>query len=327
MPDEMRRSSRRARRNSPSALPVLAVIALVAVLGVAGATWWFSVGGHRAASTQAPSAPGSAQAQTPVALTAPKNPASAGGSPTPPASTDATSTPTTDSAAEQAAQASVSASEQAAVRFPGAPAVSPTLKSINHLHPRHKYIALTLDDGYNFQPTLLDLLKQYDVHCTTFLVGSWAAANKADVQAMKDAGFEIANHSWSHPFLTRLSSTQVAAELTKTQRVLTSITGNQAPYLRPPFGDTNPSVKATAASLGYRIVMWDRTFGDSGRGATPAKLYSNVVYSGGGVQPGDVILCHWGSKPSYEALKKILPDLRAQGFEFVTISELIADSK
>jgi peptidoglycan/xylan/chitin deacetylase (PgdA/CDA1 family) len=232
-----------------------------------------------------------------------------------------------DPNAEKTASTSDAAVAKAAVRFPGAPSISPTTRSVSQLHPRHKYIALTLDDGYNFQPQMLDLLKQYDARCTTFLVGSWAATHKSDLKLMKAAGFEIANHSWSHPSLTKLSSNAVASELTRTQRVISSVTGNQAPYLRPPFGATNSSVKATAASLGYRIVMWDRTLGDSGRGATPTKLYANVVTSNGGVKPGDVILCHWGSKPSYEALKRILPDLKAQGYEFVTISELIADSK
>jgi peptidoglycan/xylan/chitin deacetylase (PgdA/CDA1 family) len=193
------------------------------------------------------------------------------------------------------------------------------------MNPRHKYIALTLDDGYNFQPKFLELLEKYDVHCTTFLIGSWAASNKSAVKAMNKAGFEIANHSWTHPFLTHLSTGQIQSELRRTQRTITSITGNQAPYLRPPYGDTNPHVKAAAAALGYRIVLWDRTFGDSGGHATPARV-TRTVMRNGGIQRGDVILCHWGSKGSYGALKKLIPKLQAQGFEFVTISELVADS-
>jgi peptidoglycan/xylan/chitin deacetylase (PgdA/CDA1 family) len=326
MPETTRRSSRRSRRKTTPVLPLLGLAAAIVVVAAVAFAWWAGIARHGATSAQTPQTAG--RAATPhVVPAASKSRETTAASSSAADAAAAPDDPAQDPAVAEAAQASLSAAEKAAVEFPGAPSVSPRLTSINHLHPRHKYIALTLDDGYNFQPALLDLLKQYDVHCTTFLIGSWAASHKADVQAMKDAGFEIGNHSWTHPFLTKLSSAQVASELTKTQRVLTSITGNQAPYLRPPFGATNPSVKATAARLGYRIVMWDRTFGDSGRGATPAKLYSNVVYSGGGVQPGDVILCHWGSKPSYEALKKILPDLRAKGFQFVTISELIADSK
>ena len=332
MPQYTRLETRRRRRRGPSAATIAVALALVVVIGaaVAGTVWWFLGGpGSHQPAAQSPSATSAASS----AATAPPRTVATATAPTKTPEASSTSDAPTDDATtvspetKAAAEASLSAAKKAAVRFPGAPAISSTTPSVNHLTPRHKYIALTLDDGYNYQPALLDLLKQYDVHCTTFLIGSWAASHKPALKDMKDAGFEIANHSWSHPFLTRLSSAGVASELTRTQRVISSVTGIQAPYLRPPFGDTNPSVKATAARLGYRLVMWDRTFGDSGRGATPKKLYANVVTSHGGVQPGDVILCHWGSKPSYEALKKILPDLQAQGFQFVTISELIADSK
>lgn len=326
---ETRQGRRRNNRRGSMAL-LVGAIAVIALL-LAGALWWMATSfGKQHATAGAPATqpvaaqtnPSGASATTqsakPAASTNPATDAPTGA---------ADSSGTADASTVVAAEASLRAAQKAAVPFPGAPAISPTTPSVNHLNPRHKYIAITLDDGYNYQPALLELFKQYDVHCTTFLIGSWAATHKSALKDMKAAGFEIANHSWTHPFLTKLSSAGVANELKKTQRVLSSVTGNQAPYLRPPFGATNPSVKATAASLGYRIVMWDRTFGDSGRGATPTKLYSNVMYSGGGVKPGDIILCHWGSKPSYEALKRILPDLKAQGYEFVTLSELIADSK
>jgi peptidoglycan-N-acetylglucosamine deacetylase len=322
MPEYSRLESRRRRRKGPNGATIAVVALVVLVVVVAGVWWMSSRTAHPSASAQGTAPQPSV---TSASSSSPSKTTSKPASATTSASTAATVTAGPQDVA--ATEASARAVEKAAVPFPGAPSISPTTKSVNHLNPKHKYIAITLDDGYNYQPALLELFKQYDAHCTTFLIGSWAASHKADLKDMKAAGFEIANHSWSHPFLTKLSSAQVKSELTKTQKVLSSVTGNQAPYLRPPFGATNSSVKATAAGLGYRIVMWDRTFGDSGRGATPKKLYSNVMYSGGGVKPGDIILCHWGSKPSYEALKKILPDLKAQGYEFVTISELIADSK
>jgi peptidoglycan/xylan/chitin deacetylase (PgdA/CDA1 family) len=322
MPQHARREPRRAQRRHPSYGGV-AILALAVVLLAVGAVFWWYV--HRPAGPDRAQA-GSAQDTSRPAIR-PAAVSKAAASQPSAISTSPSATQTEPPATLAAARASVSAAEKAAVPFPGAPAVSPTMRSVNHLNPRHKYIAITLDDGYNFQPKMLQLFQQYDVHCTTFLIGSWAATHKKELKLMKDAGFEIANHSWSHPFLTRLSSAAVASELTKTQRVITSVTGSQAPYLRPPFGATNPSVKTTAAGLGYRIVMWDRTFGDSGRGATPQKLYSNVMYANGGVKPGDIILCHWGSRPSFEALKRVLPDLRAQGYQCVTISELIADSQ
>lgn len=324
MPSSSRTTYRRgSRRRSP--LPaVLGACALVVAIGAAIALTWPAW--HHPQAPSPATAPVRPTSTRPTAAAAAPN-ASATDSSSPNGSAQATVVPAPDAAAKGAASASEKAMAAAAVPFPGAPAISPMTRSINHLNPRHKYIALTLDDGYNFQPEMLKLLEQYDAHCTTFLIGSWAASHKADVKLMRDAGFEIANHSYTHPALTKLSSAQIASQLTKTQRVITSVTGNQAPYLRPPFGATDAHVKASAASLGYRIVMWDRTFGDSGRGPTVDKLYYNVMKSGGGIQPGDIVLCHWGSKMSYQTLKRVLPDLKAQGYEFVTISELIADSK
>ena len=174
---------------------------------------------------------------------------------------------------------------------------------------------------------MLALLQKYDARCTTFVLGSWAASNKATLKKLDAAGFEIANHTWDHKSLPKLNASQQRDELLRTQKVISAVTGNQAPYMRPPGGATNSRVKSVSADLGYKQVMWNRSFGDSGRGATTEKLYENVVTSNGGIKPGDIILCHWGSKATYEAMKVILPELKSQGYEFVTVSELIADSE
>jgi len=215
--------------------------------------------------------------------------------------------------------------KDAAVDFPDAPSVKPT--SISQLKPKHKYIAITIDDGGGYQPEMLELLLKYDARCTTFVLGNWASQNESTLKKLHESGFEIANHTWDHKTLTKLSDSQVESELLRTQKVISKVTGNQAPYMRPPGGATNTRVKGLVADLGYKQIMWSRSFGDSGRGATTKKLYENVVTSNGGIEPGDIILCHWGSEATYKAMKKILPDLKAQGYEFVTVSELIADSK
>ncbi len=97
--------------------------------------------------------------------------------------------------------------------------------------------------------------------------------------------------------------------------------------MRPPMGATNSRVKSISGELGYNVVMWNRTFADTSPKASPERSYRSVMKRGGGVQPGDIIVGHMGSEDTYEALKRILPELKAQGYEFVTVSELIADSK
>jgi peptidoglycan/xylan/chitin deacetylase (PgdA/CDA1 family) len=291
----------------------------VVVVGV----WMRVVHQRSQATSSAPktTATASAAATTASSATASKLAKKEATGATPPATPEVPS-----QAAVGAVAAGSRAVRRAAVPFPGAPALPASTKSINHLHPKHKYVAITLDDGYGFQPKMLDLLESYDAHCTTFLIGSWAANNKSILRRLNQDGFEIANHTWDHKALTKLSSAQIESELAKTQTVISSVTHNQAPYLRPPGGASNNHVRQVAADKGYRVIMWDRTFGDSGRGPTPAKLYDNAMVMGGGIKPGDIILCHWGSKISYQAMKRVLADLKAQGYQCVTISELIADS-
>jgi peptidoglycan/xylan/chitin deacetylase (PgdA/CDA1 family) len=93
--------------------------------------------------------------------------------------------------------------------------------------------------------------------------------------------------------------------------------------MRPPGGATNASVRRTAASLGYTVVLWNKSFADTSRSATPERLYHNVM---DGLKPGDIILCHWKGRDTYEAMVLILPELRRRSYRVVTLSELIAVS-
>jgi peptidoglycan/xylan/chitin deacetylase (PgdA/CDA1 family) len=214
------------------------------------------------------------------------------------------------------------AAAAAALRYPNPPAVAPN--TIGHLHPKHDYIAITLDDGTPFDTRILDLFEQRGWSATTFLIGKMVAANPKIIARLNKDGFEIANHTWDHATLTKLSDAQVRAELSKTQAAISKTTGNQAPYLRPPGGATNARVKAVAASMGYNIVLWNKSFADTSGSATPEQCAANALKN---LQPGDIILCHWGRPATYGAMQILLPELARRGYRVVTVSELIADSK
>ncbi len=240
----------------------------------------------------------------------------------------ATGTPgTADASASAEATATTGASgtpeavAKAAVRFPDAPAVEPQV--IRKLHPRHKYVAITIDDGLSYDPRLLKLLEDNHIRVTTFLLGQAVKKNPAFVKRLNADGFEIANHTWDHANLKKLSESGINSELEKTQTAISAVTGNQAPYMRPPGGNYDTQVKTTSGALGYKLVMWSRSFADTSRSATPEQLYKNVM---DGLKPGEIILCHWKGKDTYEAMVKILPELKRRGFGVVTISQLIADS-
>ena len=208
------------------------------------------------------------------------------------------------------------------MRYPNAPAIPP--HSVGGLHPKHKYIAITLDDGVPFDTRILELFEQRGWTATTFLLGKMVTANPTMVQRLNKDGFEIANHTWDHATLTKLSDAQVRAELSKTQAAISKITGNQAPYMRPPGGATNAAVKSIAGSMGYNIVLWNKSFADTSASATPEQCAANALKD---LKPGDIILCHWGRPATYGAMQILLPELERQGYRVVTVSELIADSK
>ncbi len=215
---------------------------------------------------------------------------------------------------------SVSAVEAAAQPFPGARPIAP--RTIGRCRPKRKLVAITLDDGLPFDTRILELFERRHLTATTFLLGEVAARKPDLVRRLRDDGFEIANHTWDHKSLAKLSEAGIRDELERCQRAISGVTGNEAPYMRPPGGATNERVRRVAASLGYNVVLWNKSFADTSKAATPERLYHNVM---DGLKPGDIILCHWGGRSTYEAMELILPEMERRGYTPVTLSEMLAD--
>lgn len=244
---------------------------------------------------------------------------------TPTGTADATASVSADASASAEASASsvaTNAIAAAAVPFPDAPSVEP--RTISHLSPSEKMIAITLDDGGNYDERLLTLFEDNDLHLTTFLLGSFVKNNPKFTERLVKDGFEIANHTWDHGDLARMDSSEIKTELTRAQKAISAHTGNQAPYMRPPGGATDSTVKQTSAKLGYTVILWNKSFADTSKVATGDRLYHNVV---DGAKSGDIVLCHWGGKATYDGMKLIIPELKRRGFKIVSISEMLAASK
>ena len=128
-----------------------------------------------------------------------------------------------------------------------APAIasSPTQPQIsfNSVHVDGPYIALTFDDGPSatLTPKLLDLLAAHQMKATFFVVGQNAADNPAILKRALREGHEIANHSWSHPNLGKMSDDGVRRELQKTDDAIFAAIGKRPTFLRPPSTATGPS--------------------------------------------------------------------------------------
>ncbi|WP_158582967.1 polysaccharide deacetylase family protein [Lysinibacillus yapensis] len=180
-----------------------------------------------------------------------------------------------------------------------------------------KKVALTFDDGPHHKITrqVLDLLAQYDAKATFFIVGNQVAGNESIVKAILAEGHEIGNHSWSHPNLTKLSPSNVSAQVDKTNNTIFKITGHYPTVFRPPYGEKNKTVED---SVSTPLVMWtidtlDWKYRDS------SKLLPKIQKT---LKNNDVILMHDIHQSTADGLEKVLIYLQKEGYECVTVSEL-----
>lgn len=190
-----------------------------------------------------------------------------------------------------------------------------------------KQMSLTFDDGGSAKNvrSVLDTLEKYNVRATFFFVGSFIEKNPELMKDLISRGHDVANHTYSHPELNKLSYTRIKNELTKSQMIFKNITGqDMKPYLRPPYGIKNATVLKAAADTGHsHIVMWNVDTEDW-KGKSPAQLTNHVISNSGN---GNIVLMHTvSSSNSYKALPDIIEGLQSKGYKLVTITELLGNA-
>lgn len=186
--------------------------------------------------------------------------------------------------------------------------------------------ALTFDDGPSRNtPLLLDMLAEYKIPATFFLLGEHAAIYPETVRRMVAEGHEIGNHSYSHPHLRKLSEEMQRKEFLETDEVLRSL-GATPLYLRPPYGAFDDNTRKIADELGVSLCLWSMDSVDWKRLPDDyAKLTSTrgTVYEPGSLR--GVFLFHDTHKGTVEDLPRIIDNLRAGGCQrFVTVSDYVA---
>ncbi|MBP2708044.1 polysaccharide deacetylase family protein [Microbispora sp. RL4-1S] len=171
------------------------------------------------------------------------------------------------------------------------------------------YVGLTYDDGPNPSntTTLLNTLRANGVRATFFNIGQNAQNNPSLVRAERDAGMWIGNHSWTHPHLTQLGSAQIQSELQQTQQAIQQITGTAPKLFRPPYGETNSTLKSIEQQLGLREIIWDVDSQDW-NGASTAQ----IVQAAGRLQNGQTILMHDGYATTVAAIPQIVANLNSR---------------
>ncbi|WP_449062512.1 polysaccharide deacetylase family protein [Planomonospora algeriensis] len=171
------------------------------------------------------------------------------------------------------------------------------------------YVGLTFDDGPNPGTTanLLNTLKANGLRATMFNTGQNVQNNPSLTRAQQDAGMWVANHSWSHPHLTQMSSSQIQSELQRTQQAIQQATGTAPRLFRPPYGETNSTLRAVEQQLGLTEVLWDVDSQDWNNAST-----FQIVQAAGRLQNGQVILMHDNYASTIAAIPQIASNLRSR---------------
>lgn len=188
-----------------------------------------------------------------------------------------------------------------------------------------KLIALTFDISWGKKRPgpILDILKEKGVDKATFFLSSpWSQSETDIVKRIMDMGYEIGSHGHKHVNYSELSDQEIRNQIQKSDQILTELIGRKPNLIRLPNGDFDKRVLNIADDLGYTVVQWDT---DSRDWMNPGvdQIVNRVLKK---AHPGDIVLLHASDsvKQTHLALPIIIDKLRERGYEFVTVSELIA---
>lgn len=188
-----------------------------------------------------------------------------------------------------------------------------------------KVLYLTFDAGYEagHTETILDVLKKHNVPAAFFLVGHYIEQNPQLVQRMASEGHIVANHTYHHPDMPKLTDGDAfKAELESLEKLCLEKTGVQmAKYYRPPQGKYSQKNLEYAKSFGYKTVFWSLAYADWHRDKQPSHehAFSKLLPR---THNGAVILLHSTSKTNVEIMDELLQKWLDAGYTFGTLDEL-----
>ena len=182
-------------------------------------------------------------------------------------------------------------------------------------------ISISFDCAYGADYTLnlLEILDEYDVKCTFYMVEFWVKKYRDMVKKISEAGHEIGTHSKTHPKMSTLSESEIKEELSSSIKAIEDITGKKVETFRAPYGDYSDVLLEVAKSLGLYTIQWDVDSIDW-KDITAEQITKRVVSK---TKSGSIILCHNNGKYTAKALPYVLSNLKEKGFKFVRINELI----
>lgn len=184
-----------------------------------------------------------------------------------------------------------------------------------------KLVAISFDAAWGNEDTqqLIDILGQYGVKATFFVVGDWVDKYPESVLALHEAGHEVMNHSNTHAHYPELSAEEVIADLNACNDKIEAVTGVRPTLVRLPYGDYDDRSINAVRSIGMEPIQWDVDSLDW-KEISAAEITQRVT---GRVQPGSIVLFHNAALHTPEALPGILEALLQEGYTFVPISEIL----
>ncbi|SEG64303.1 Peptidoglycan/xylan/chitin deacetylase, PgdA/CDA1 family [Nonomuraea solani] len=197
-------------------------------------------------------------------------------------------------------------------------------KLTNRVETTEKLVALTFDDGPDeHTQEIIDALAAERAPATFFVVGAQMEANPGMAEALVKAGHQLANHTYTHRRMIFVSEETVAGEIERTDRLIRAAGQQGEIFFRPPTGKKLVTLPLYLSEHDRHTVMWDLE-PDSGATPTAAEIVTQV---GQEVRPGSIILLHpWyqSGQNTRDAIKDLTATLRADGYRFVTVGELLA---
>lgn len=189
------------------------------------------------------------------------------------------------------------------------------------IDPTQPMLAISFDDGPSeYTQQVLDILAENDCRATFFMVGVNMDLHPDLVKAVYDSGNEVGLHTWKHNDLTQMEAGAIVRNLERCQAILREQTGTEARWLRPPYGKVGSTAYAACRELGMYIATWSIDSRDW-ETQNAEKIYKEVM---GQLQTGAIILFHDTHPSTVEALKTILPEIKAQGYQVLTVDELMS---
>ncbi len=192
------------------------------------------------------------------------------------------------------------------------------------IDPEKPMIALTFDDGPSAHTDrLLNIFNQYGVKGTFFVLGDLIDGRESTLLRISEEGHEIGNHSWNHRQFTNLTQDEIKDQIMMTRAKIFDVTGKDCLIVRPPYGAYNDDVKQVGQEVGVSFINWSvDTLDWQSKGAKA--VHDEVVKY---ARDGSIVLCHDLHKTTVDAMETVIPMLIEEGYQLVTVSQILEYEK